>query len=31
MLRKNNFKKSLHILEDGASGMQAGDIEQVII
>ena len=25
------FKKSLHILEDGASGVQAGDIEQMIV
>jgi hypothetical protein len=23
-----NIKKSLHILEDGASGVQVGDIEQ---
>ena len=28
---ENNFKKSLHILEDGASGVQVGDIEQVIV
>ena len=26
---KNNSKKSLLILEDGASGVQVGDIEQV--
>ena len=24
-------KKSLHILEDGASGVQVGDIEQLIL
>ena len=24
-------KESLHILEDGASGVQVGDIEQVIV
>ena len=24
---KNDFKKSLHILKDGASGVQVGDIE----
>ena len=29
--KKNNSKKSLHILEDGASGVQVGDIEQVIV
>ena len=28
---KNNFNKSVHILEDGASGVQVGDIEQVIV
>ena len=28
---KNNSKKSLHILEDGASGVQVGNIEQVIV
>ena len=28
---QKNFKKSLHILEDGASGVQEGDIEQVIV
>ena len=26
---KKNSKKSLYILKDGASGVQAGDIEQV--
>ena len=25
------LKKSLHVLEDGASGVQVGDIEQVIV
>ena len=25
---QNNFKKILHILEDGASDVQVGDIEQ---
>ena len=25
------FQKSLHILEDGARGVQVGDIEQVIV
>ena len=25
------FKKSLHILEDGASGVQVGNIEQVSV
>jgi hypothetical protein len=29
---KNNFKKNLHnILEDGACGVQVGNIEQVIV
>ena len=28
---KNNSKKSLHTLEDCASGVQVGDIEQVIV
>ena len=28
---KQNSKKSLHILEDDASGVQVGDIEQVTI
>ena len=27
---KDNSKKNLHSLEDDASGMQVGDIEQVI-
>ena len=27
----NNSKKNLHILEDGASGVQVGDIEQATI
>ena len=26
---EKNFNKSLHILEDGGSGVQVGDIEQV--
>ena len=28
---KNNSKKSLHILEDGASSVQVGDSEQAIV
>ena len=28
---KTNSKKNLHILEDGASGVQIGDIDQVIV
>ena len=28
---KKNSKKSLHILEDGTSGVQVGDIEQMIV
>ena len=28
---QNNSKKSPHILEDGASDVQVGDIEQVIV
>ena len=28
---KNNFKKILHVLEDGASGVQIGDIEETIV
>ena len=28
---KNNSKISVHILEDGASGVQVGDIEQLIV
>ena len=31
MFDKNNLKKSLHILEDGASGCASGDIEQIIV
>jgi hypothetical protein len=31
IMTKNNFKKSLHILEDNASGLQVDDIEQVIL
>ena len=29
MMRKKNYKKSVHILKDIASGMQVDDIEQV--
>ena len=28
---KHNLKKSLHLLEDSASGCARGDIEQVIV
>ena len=28
---KNKSKRSLHILEDGASGVQVGDIDQTIL
>ena len=28
-MTKKKFKKSLHILEDGTSGVQVGDTEQV--
>ena len=28
---QKNSNRSLHILEDGASGVQVGDIEQVIV
>ena len=28
---QKDFKKNLHILEDGANGVQVGDIEQVIV
>ena len=28
---KKNSKKNLHILEDSASGVQVGDIEEVIV
>jgi hypothetical protein len=31
MVTKKNSKKILHILEDGASGVQVGDIKQVIL
>ena len=31
MMHLNNSKISLHILEDATSGVQVGDIEQVII
>ena len=31
MTTKKYSKKSLYILEDGASGVQVGDIEQVIV
>ena len=32
MFTKNTFKKSnMHILEDGASGVQVGVIDQVIV
>ena len=30
-MTKNNSKKSLHILEDNTSGVQVGDIEQVVV
>ena len=29
MMRKRNYKKSVHILKDIASGVQVGDIKQV--
>ena len=29
MMTKKNSKKSLHIVENGTSGMQVGDIEEV--
>ena len=29
--QNNKYKKSLHILEDAASGVQVRDIEQVIV
>jgi hypothetical protein len=29
MMTRKHYKKSLHILEDGTSGVQVGDIEQV--
>ena len=31
MMTKKKPQKNLHILEDGANGVQAGDIEQVIV
>ena len=31
MMTKLFSKKSLHILEDGTSGVQLGDIEQVVV
>ena len=31
MMTKKKSKKNLHILEDGASGVQIGDIEEVIV
>ena len=31
MMTKRSSKKSLHILEDGTSGVQVGDFEQVIV
>ena len=31
MLAKLFFKKNLHILKDGGSGVQVGDFEQVIV
>ena len=31
MMTEKNFMKSLHKLEDGASGVQVGDIEQVTV
>ena len=31
MTTKKDSKKSLHILEDSASGVQVGDIEQVTL
>jgi hypothetical protein len=31
MMTKINSKKSLHVLEDDASGVQVGDIEQVAV
>jgi hypothetical protein len=30
MIIKKKLQDSLHILEDGANGVQVGDIEQVI-
>ena len=31
MMTKNTSKKSLYIVEGGTSGVQIGDIEQVIV
>jgi hypothetical protein len=31
MFTKNNFKQRIHILEDGASGEQVGDIEKIFV
>jgi hypothetical protein len=31
MFTKTNFKQSICILEDGASGEQVGDIEKIIV
>ena len=31
MSTKNNFKRIMYILEDDASGVQVGDIEQVFV
>ena len=31
MMTNKYFKRKLHILEDGASGVQLGDVEQVIV
>ena len=30
MLRENDLQRSIHTLEDGANGVQVGDIEQSI-
>ena len=31
MFTKNNFKQCISIVEDGASGEQVGDIEEIIV
>ena len=31
MMRKKNSEKIRHVFKDGASGVQVGDIEQVIV
>ena len=31
MMTRKKYKKSLYILEDGTSGVQVGDIEQVTV